>query len=84
MQTGEKEAFKRPTAKKKGPIGSNQGKYCRYHRSTGHDIHDFRNMKEEVESQIHRGHPQEFIVKPGEADQPRPQQPSQQGLGQRA
>lgn len=51
-----------------------------YHRSTWHNTNDCRDLKEEVESLIRRGHLREILAKLGEPYQPYLEQHRQQGL----
>ena len=56
----DKGLFRRPA-----PLDSwqakNKDKYCEYHESTGHDTHECRQLKEEIESLIKEGHLNEWI-----------------------
>ncbi|XP_063942758.1 uncharacterized protein LOC135150401 [Daucus carota subsp. sativus] len=58
----DKGLFRRPA-----PLNSwrakNKDKYCEYHESTGHDTHECRQLKEEIESLIKEGHLNEWIVR---------------------
>lgn len=54
--------FKKPT-----PLSANQSKdkkkCCAYHESHGHDTHECRHLKEEIEKLIHDGKLTEWVVR---------------------
>nr|XP_017247956.1 PREDICTED: uncharacterized protein LOC108219166 [Daucus carota subsp. sativus] len=58
----DKGLFRRPA-----PLNSwqakNKDKYCEYHESTGHDTHECRQLKEEIELLIKEGQLNEWIVR---------------------
>ncbi|XP_022846276.1 uncharacterized protein LOC111369020 [Olea europaea var. sylvestris] len=78
-QANTKEAFCRRIVLKNEQDARRQGRYCRYHRTMGHDTDNCQDLKEEVESLIWRGRLQEFVAKPKQADRPTVQQPQLQG-----
>ncbi|XP_022875750.1 uncharacterized protein LOC111394222 [Olea europaea var. sylvestris] len=83
-QANMKEAFRRSIILNDRQAGQRQGRYCRYHRTMGHDTDNCRDLKEEVESLIRRGRLQEFVSKLKEADRPTTRQPLLQGAPTRA
>lgn len=84
MQSGEKEKFCKLAFPRKEQAGRGLGKYCRYHKSVGHNTDDCRDLKEEIESLIRRGRLQEFVAKPVEPILSHPQQPGQGNRAQPA
>ncbi|GAV66140.1 hypothetical protein CFOL_v3_09650 [Cephalotus follicularis] len=36
-------------------------KYCRYHRDHGHDMEDYRQLKNQIEDLIRKGHPRKYV-----------------------
>ncbi|XP_010263159.1 PREDICTED: uncharacterized protein LOC104601503 [Nelumbo nucifera] len=80
MQIGKEKFVKWPTKLKRNPKRGNPTKYCKYHRGTGHDTEDCHDLKNEIESLIHRGHLKQFVG--GEAGALSSQQlQHQQGAG---
>ncbi|KAL2487146.1 Uncharacterized protein Adt_31902 [Abeliophyllum distichum] len=74
MQTKGKDILKNPVPMRANSSKLNQRKYCRYHRSAGHDTDDCRDLKGEIESLIKRGHLKEFLARPaGGVELPPPQ-----------
>ncbi|XP_022893827.1 uncharacterized protein LOC111408283 [Olea europaea var. sylvestris] len=84
MQANTKEAFRRPIVLKNEQAVQRQGRYCRYHRTMGHDTDNCRDLKEEVESLIQRDRLQVFVAKPKKANRPMMHQPQLQGAPIRA
>ncbi|KAL2532192.1 Uncharacterized protein Adt_05543 [Abeliophyllum distichum] len=69
LQTKGKNILKKSTSMRVNSSELNQKKYCRYHRSVGHDTNDCRYLKSEIESLIRLGHLREFLARPtGGAD----------------
>ncbi|KAL2517102.1 Transposon Ty3-I Gag-Pol polyprotein [Abeliophyllum distichum] len=90
MQTKGNDILKKPVPMRVNSFEMNQRKYCKYHRSVGHDTDDCRDLKGEIESLIRRGHLKEFLARPArevELPPPRnqvrlpPPSPPQQGRG---
>ncbi|XP_043721086.1 uncharacterized protein LOC122668612 [Telopea speciosissima] len=52
----------------------NKNTYCRFHQDHGHDMEEYRRLKEEIEALIQRGHLSRFIKKDG-GDQRQENQP---------
>ncbi|KAL2487322.1 reverse transcriptase [Abeliophyllum distichum] len=74
MKTKGKDILKKPFPMRASSSELNQRKYYRYHRSTGHDTYDCRDLEGEIESLIRRGHLKEFLVRPsGEGEPSQPQ-----------
>ncbi|XP_010279142.1 PREDICTED: uncharacterized protein LOC104613139 [Nelumbo nucifera] len=61
MQIGKEEYMKWPDKLKRNPKRGKPKKYCKYHRSTGHDTDDCYELKNEIKSLIHYGHLKEYI-----------------------
>ncbi|KAL2454991.1 Uncharacterized protein Adt_47507 [Abeliophyllum distichum] len=70
MKTRGKDILKKPVPMKASSSELNQKRYCRYHRSTGHDTDDCRDLKGEIESLIRRGHLKEFVARPTGGGEP--------------
>ncbi|KAL2481013.1 Retrotrans gag domain-containing protein [Abeliophyllum distichum] len=62
MKTKGKDILKKPVPMRASSSELNQKRYCRYHRSAGHDIDDCRDLKREIESLIRLGHLKEFLA----------------------
>ncbi|KAL2485649.1 Uncharacterized protein Adt_30405 [Abeliophyllum distichum] len=70
MKTRGKDILKKPVPMKESSSELNQKRYCRYHRSVGHDTDDCRDLKGEIESLIRRGHLKEFVARPPRGGEP--------------
>ncbi|KAL2498614.1 Ribonuclease H [Abeliophyllum distichum] len=74
MKTKCKDILKKPAPMKASSSELNQRRYCRYHRSAGHDTDDCRDLRGEIKSLIRRGNLKEFLARPpGGGKPPQPQ-----------
>ncbi|KAL2512318.1 Retrotrans gag domain-containing protein [Abeliophyllum distichum] len=64
MKTKRKDILKKPVPMRVSSSELNQKRYCKYHRSAGHDTYDCRDLKGKIESLIRRGHLKEFLSRP--------------------
>ncbi|XP_010274290.1 PREDICTED: uncharacterized protein LOC104609615 [Nelumbo nucifera] len=71
--------MKWPRKLKWNPKRGNPMKYCKYHHGTRHDVKDCYDLKNEIESLIHRGHLKQFVG--GEVGTSSSQQKHQQVAG---
>ncbi|KAL2461595.1 reverse transcriptase [Abeliophyllum distichum] len=88
MKTKGKDILIKPAPMRASSSELNQRRYCRYHRSAGHDTDDCRDLKGEIERLIRRGHLKEFVARPpgggelsqpqGRIEQPPPPQPGRE------
>ncbi|KAL2532581.1 Uncharacterized protein Adt_05932 [Abeliophyllum distichum] len=62
MQTKGNDILKKPVPMRASSSELNQKKYYRYHRSAGHDIDNFQDLKDVREKLIRRGHLKEFLA----------------------
>ncbi|XP_010245143.1 PREDICTED: uncharacterized protein LOC104588767 [Nelumbo nucifera] len=61
LEIGEEKYKKWPKKLKKNPQRVNPKKYYKFHRGTSHDTKDCFDLKNEIESFIHRGHLKQYV-----------------------
>ena len=55
--------LRKPKEIRTAPNQRDRSKYCRYHRDHDHNINDFFDLKEEIESLIQRVYLKDFLKK---------------------
>ena len=63
MQIKDEEALTYPRKLKGDPNKRSKDKYCRFHWDHGHDMADFYDLKQQIETLIKQGQLQRFVIK---------------------